>query len=73
VARVGGAHHVLSVEHLLGEFRHSKCSLLLGSARCQGSESDHEEVQSGEWNEVDSHLPEVTVELTRESDASSHS
>jgi len=62
VSRVSSAHHVLSVEHLLGEFRHSECSVLLGSAGGERSESDHEEVQSWEWHQVDCHLPEVGVE-----------
>jgi len=65
------AHHVLCVEHLLGEFRHGECSLLLGSAGGQRCESNHEEVQSRERNEIDCHLSQVRVELARESDAAS--
>ena len=32
VSGVGGAHHVLSVEHLLGEFGDGKSSVLLGAS-----------------------------------------
>ena len=32
VSRVGGAHHVLGIEHLLGEFGNSEGSVLLGSS-----------------------------------------
>jgi len=72
VARVGGAHHVLGIEALLGQLRHGQRSLLLRSTGRQRGEADHEEVQPGEGDQVDGHLPEVGVELTREPDAGSH-
>merc|ERR1719421_1628974 len=43
VSGVGGAHHVLGVEHLLGELGDGKGSVLLGASGGQGSESSHEE------------------------------
>ena len=66
MSRIGGSHHVLGVEHLLGEFRHGNGAVLLTAASNKRSKSDHEEVKTGERNQVDSHLPEVRVELTRE-------
>merc|ERR1740117_2321585 len=69
ILRYEAAHHVLCVEHLLGEFRHGECSVLLGSTGSERSESDHEEVQSWEWYQVDCHLSQVRVELTWESHA----
>jgi len=41
----------------------------MGAAAGQGSESDHEEVETGEGNHVDGQLPQVRVELTGESQA----
>jgi hypothetical protein len=72
VAWVSSAHHVLGVEALLGQLRYGQSSLLLRSAGSQGGKSDHEEVQPGEGDQVDGHLPEISVELTREPDAGSH-
>jgi len=71
VARIGSAHHVLSVEHLLGKLWDGKSTVLLGTARSQRSESSHEEVETWEWDEVDGEFSEVGVQLTRESEAAS--
>jgi len=43
----------------------------VGTAAGEGSESDHEEVETGEGNHVDGQLPQVRVELTRETQAGS--
>ena len=69
VAGVGGAHHVLGVEHLLGQLGHGQSAVLLGAAGSEGHETDHEEVQTRERDEVDSHLAQVSVELTGEAEA----
>jgi len=69
VARVSGAHHVLGIPNLLGDLRDSEGAVLLGSTAGEGGEADHEEVEAGEGDQVDSKLAEIRVELTREAEA----
>src|SRR6185312_6004668 len=69
MAWVRGAHHVLGIEHLLGQLGHRQGAVLLGAAGGEGSEAAHEEVQTREGDQVDSQLAEVRVELTREAQA----
>ena len=57
VSRIASCHHVLSVEHLLGEFGDGESPVLLAAPGGQGSESGHEEVKTGEWYHVDSQFP----------------
>lgn len=45
---VGSGHHVLGVEHLLGELGDGDGTVLLASAGGEGGESDHEEVETRE-------------------------
>ena len=80
---VRGSHHVLSVEHLLSEFGDGDGTVLLTATGGQWGEAGHEEMETGErdWKtmsigrsgrwflhtHVDSQLPQVGVQLARES------
>ena len=66
---VAGSHHVLSIEHLGGQLGNGQSSVLLGASAGEGSESGDEEVETGEWNHVDSEFPQVSVQLAGESQA----
>merc|ERR550532_122567 len=69
VTWVAGGHHVLGIEHLLGQLGYGEGTVLLASTGGEGSESGHEEVETGEGDHVDSQFPEISVELARESEA----
>merc|ERR1719265_440931 len=71
VARIRGTHHVLGIEHLLGQLRHREGAVLLGATGGQRSEASHEEVQTREGNKVHGNLTQVAIELTREAQAAS--
>ena len=63
---IAGGHHVLRVEHLLGEFWYGQCSVLLAATRCERSETWHKEVKTREWYHVHGEFPQVGVQLARE-------
>ena len=50
MAGVAGSHHVLGIEHLLGELGDGERPVLLGSTGSEGSEAGHEKVETGEGN-----------------------
>ena len=54
MAWVSRTHHVFSIPHLLSKFGNCQCPVLLGPTRGQRGESNHEEVEPGKWDKVDS-------------------
>jgi hypothetical protein len=73
VSRIRNTHHVLRVPHLLCELWNGHFPVLLGASRGQGSESHHEEMKTGECNQIHRKLPQVRVQLPRKSQAACHS
>jgi hypothetical protein len=69
VTRISSAHHVLGIEHLLRELWHRQRAVLLRTARGQRREASHKEVKARERDQIHGNLPQVAVELTRETQA----
>ncbi len=63
VPRVGRAHHVLGVPHLLRQLGHRERAVLLAAAARQRREADYEEVEPREGDQVDRQLAQVRVQL----------
>jgi len=55
-----------------GELWDGQGAVLLGAAGSEGGETGHEEVETGEGDEVDTDLSQVRVELTGETEAAGH-
>merc|ERR1719192_758816 len=73
VTGIAGSHHVLGIEHLLGQLWDSQGTVLLASTGGEGSESGHEEVETGEGHHVDGEFSEISIQLAGESEAGGHS
>ena len=71
MTRIGGAHHVFGVPHLRGDFRHRKRAVLLRASGRERRETNHKEVQARERHQVHREFTQISVELTRESQAAS--
>jgi len=72
VSGIAGDHHVLGIEHLLGELGHAHGSVRLAAAGRERCESRHEEVEPGERDHVDGQLAKIGVQLTGEPEARGH-
>lgn len=66
VSEIRGSHHILGVVHLLRQFRDSDGTKVTGTAACERSEADHEEVEARERNHVNGEFAKIRVQLTRE-------
>jgi hypothetical protein len=69
VSWIASGHHVLGIEHLLGQLWDGQSSVLLATPGGQWSETGHEEVEPWEWDHVDGEFSEIGVQLTGESEA----
>merc|ERR550537_840055 len=71
VARISSAHHVLGIEHLLSQLRHSQGTVLLRASGSKWRKASHVEVETREWHKVHGHLTKVAIELSREAKSTS--
>merc|ERR1711970_1136483 len=72
VTWITSGHHVLGIEHLLGEFWNCKSSVLLGTSGGRWGESGHEKVETGEGDHINSQLSQIGIQLTGESETGGH-
>lgn len=63
---IGSSHHVLGVEHLLSQLGDGNSTELRAIMGGERGKANHEEMQARERNQVDSHLSEIGVQLSRE-------
>lgn len=61
ITEIRGSHHISRVEHLLSELWDSSSTERVGSTRSERCESNHEEMETGERDHVDSKFAEVRV------------
>ena len=69
MAGIAGSHHVLGIEHLLGELGHGQGTVLLAPPGGERGEARHKEMQTWEGHHVNGELPEISVQLAGESEA----
>jgi hypothetical protein len=72
VAGVASGHHVLGIEHLLGQLGNGERAVLLAASGGEGCKSGHEEMQTGERHHVDGQFTQIGVQLTGETQTSGH-
>jgi hypothetical protein len=58
--------------YLIGELSNAGALVLSGTAGGERRKADDEEVEARERDEVDRHLAQIRVELTREAEAAGH-
>jgi len=61
LSRIRSSHHIFCIKHLLSELWNAESTELMTSTRSQGSESNHEEVQTREGDHVDGQFSEIRV------------
>lgn len=71
VAEVRRSHHVLGVEHLLGQLGDGDSTEGVSAPAGQRCEANHEEVETREGHHVDSKLAQIRVQLTGETQRNS--
>ena len=69
---ITGCHHVLGVEHLLGELWDGEGSVLLAAPGRQGRKAGHEEMEAGKGDHVHGQLAQVGVQLPGEPEGGGH-
>jgi hypothetical protein len=65
---IGRSHHVFGIKHLLSQLGDTQGTELMTSTRGQGSETDHEKVQTRKGDHVDGEFSQVRVELAGETE-----
>lgn len=69
---IAGGHHVLGIEHLLGELGDSEGAILLRALGRQRRKAGHEEVEAREGHHVHCQLAQISIQLAWEAQAGRH-